>query len=96
MRLLCKVSAARAGRAQAVRTVKEHRTRERRELFHSEFLGEMARIVLRIPRVVPMDDDGRRAISVFLAVGGDFVTFLSILDTAVRLYDTVHTYGFTP
>ena len=53
--------------------LKEHRTRERRELFSCGFHGITKSSVVCDTVVVPMDDDGRCAISMFLAVGGDLV-----------------------
>ena len=51
--------------------LKEHRTRERRELFSCGFHGITKSSAVCDTVVVPMDDDGRCAISMFLAVGGD-------------------------
>ena len=57
--------------------LKVHRTRERRELFTCGFHGDTTTGGGRVPVKEPMEDDGRCAISMFLAVGGDSVTFPS-------------------
>ena len=55
--------------------LKEHRTRERRELFSCGFHGTTKSSAVCGTVVVPMDDDGRCAISMFSRVGGDLVCF---------------------
>ena len=55
--------------------LEEHRTRERRELFSCGLHSRTQSSTVRATVVVPMDDDGRCAISMFLAVRGDLVCF---------------------
>ena len=57
--------------------LREHISRERRELFSCGFHGITKSRAVCDTVVVPMEDDGRCAISMFLRVGGDLVTFPS-------------------
>ena len=58
--------------------LKVHRTRERRELFTCGFHGDTTTGGGRVPVKEPRSGEGRCGRHVYLAVGGDFVTFLSI------------------
>ena len=55
--------------------LREHISRERRELLSCGFHGTTKSSAVCGTVVVPMDDDGRCAISMFSRVGGDLVCF---------------------